>query len=216
MTLHCSREPEMNSKQHALSHEQEIMLKLVESKHSFFLSGQGGSGKSYFIKRIVQKESAHGGCFVTVSTGIAAVNISGTTIHAFAGMNTTTKSAHELLNTVMLNEEAVKHWKECRILVLDQIFMIKAALFEKLDYGARGIRGNAQRFGGIQLLFSGDFIQLKPVSTVCCEKWDYCFRATLWNKCVDFSLELTKVFSQNFATSFKMSDMAVFLLCLEI
>ena len=121
----------MNSKQHALSHEQEIILKLVELKYSFFLSGRGGSGKSYLMKRIVQKESA--------LTGIASVNVSRTIIHAFAGMNTRTKSAHKLLNTVMSNEEAVKHWKECRILVLDQIFMIKAALFEKLDYVSCGI-----------------------------------------------------------------------------
>lgn len=65
----------MNSKQHALRHKQEIILKLVESKYSLSLTGQGGSGKSYLIKRIVQKESACGACFVTASTGIAAVNI---------------------------------------------------------------------------------------------------------------------------------------------
>ena len=75
--------------------------------------------------------------------------------------------------------------------------MIGDALFEKLDYAARGIRGNSQPFGGIQLLFSGDFVQLKPVSTAGFEKQDYCFRSSLWNKCVDFSLELTKVFRQN-------------------
>ena len=77
--------------------------------------------------------------------------------------------------------------------------MIGSALFEKLDYVhvARGIRGNSQPFGGIQLLLSGDFIQLKPVSTEGCEKQDYFFKSTLWNKCVDFSLELTKVFRQN-------------------
>ena len=187
----------MNSKQHALSHEQEIILKLVDSKYSLFLTGQGGCGKSYLIKKIVEKESARGGCFVTASTGIAAVNISGTTIHAFAGINTGTKSAHELFGTVISNEEAVKRWNDCRILVIDEISMIGAALFEKLDYVARGIRGNSQPFGGIQLLLSGDFVQLKPVSTVGCEKQDYCFKSALWNKCVDFSLELTKIFRQN-------------------
>ena len=40
----------MNSKQHALSHEQEIILELVESTYSLFLTGQGGSGKSYVLK----------------------------------------------------------------------------------------------------------------------------------------------------------------------
>ena len=64
--------------------------------------------------------------------------------------------------------------------------MIGDALFEKLNYVARGIRGNSQPFGGIQLL-SGNFVQLKPVSTVGFEKQDYCFRSSLWNKCVDFS-----------------------------
>jgi GTPase SAR1 family protein len=45
----------MNSKQPALSHEQEIILKLVESKYSLLLTGQGGCGKSYLIKKIVEK-----------------------------------------------------------------------------------------------------------------------------------------------------------------
>ena len=44
---------------------------------------------------------------------------------------------------------------------------------------------------------SGDFVQLKPVSTEGCEKQDYCVKSALWNKCVDFSLELTKIFRQN-------------------
>ena len=53
---------------------------------------------------------------------------------------------HLLLGTVISNEEAVKRWKDCRILVLDEISMIGDALFEKLDYVARGIRGNSQAF----------------------------------------------------------------------
>lgn len=75
--------------------------------------------------------------------------------------------------------------------------MIGVTLFKKLNFVARGIRGNSQPFYGIQLWLSGDFFQLKPVSTEGCEKQDYCFWSTLWNKCVDFSLELTKVFRQN-------------------
>ncbi len=180
-----------------LSREQDNVLKLIERDYSVFVTGRGGCGKSHLLKEIVQKESVRGGCFVTGTTGIAAANIEGITIHSFAGIGTGTKSAHELLGIVCSNEDAVERWRECRLLIIDEVSMLGSALFEKLDFIARGVRQNSQPFGGIHLLFSGDFFQLDPVSKDAGKKQKYCFHSPLWKKCIDFSVELTNVYRQN-------------------
>jgi ATP-dependent DNA helicase PIF1 len=180
-----------------MSREQANVLKLIDLKYSVFLTGRGGSGKSFLLKKIVNKESDRGGCVVTGSTGIAAANIEGITLHSFAGIGTGTKSAHELLGIVLSNEQAVQRWKECRLLIVDEISMIGSALFEKLDFVARGTRQSSQPFGGIQLLLAGDFSQLPPASKESGVKQKYCFHSPLWKKCLDFSVELTSVYRQN-------------------
>ena len=75
--------------------------------------------------------------------------------------------------------------------------MIGSALFEKLDFVARGTRQSSQPFGGIQLLLAGDFSQLPPVSKESGVKQKYCFHSPLWKKCLDFGVELTSVYRQN-------------------
>jgi ATP-dependent DNA helicase PIF1 len=169
-----------------MSCEQANVLKLIDLKYSVFLTGRGGSGKSFLLKKIVNKEYDRRGCVVTGSTGIAAANIEGITLHSFAGIGTGTKSAHELLGIVLSNEEAVQRWKECRLLIVDEISMIGSTLFEKLDFVTR-----------IQLLLAGDFSQLPPVSKESGVKQKYCFHSPLWKKCLDFSVELTSVYRQN-------------------
>ena len=67
-----------------MSREQANVLKLIDLKYSVFLTGRGGSGKLFLFKKIVNKESDRGGCVVTGSTGIAAANIEGITLHLFA------------------------------------------------------------------------------------------------------------------------------------
>ena len=102
---------------------------------------------------------------MTASTRIATVNVGGNTIHSFAGIGTGSKSTHELFAAVSANDVARERWARCRILVIDEISMVSAELFDKLEFVARGVRGSCQPFGGIQLLLCGDFFQLKPVKS---------------------------------------------------
>jgi ATP-dependent DNA helicase PIF1 len=66
------------------------------------------------------------------------------------------------------------------ILIVDEVSMLNLELFEKLEKLARAIRNNELPFGGIQLLFSGDFFQLKPVK---CDK--FCFESPKWKECFE-------------------------------
>ena len=80
---------------------------------------------------------------------------------------------------------------ECQVLVIDEISMISGQLFDKLELVARTVRKNQRPFGGVQLVLSGDFLQLPPVKAT-----KPTFRADTWEKCVDLRIVLTKVFRQ--------------------
>jgi ATP-dependent DNA helicase PIF1 len=67
------------------------------------------------------------------------------------------------LATMVANGPRLQWWQRCKILIIDEISMIDADLFEKLEFIARVVRRNANPFGGIQLVCSGDFFQLPPV-----------------------------------------------------
>ena len=69
--------------------------------------------------------------FVTGSTGIAAANIGGVTIHSFATVGTGIKSAHKLVASIKNNTLSLERWKSCQILVIDQVSMLKRELFGK-------------------------------------------------------------------------------------
>ena len=80
-----------------LSLNQHKVEMLVDEGYSVFVTGKGGSGKSFFLRNIIEKLRRSGDhCFVTAPTGIAATNIGGSTVHSFAGIGTGSKSAHEL------------------------------------------------------------------------------------------------------------------------
>ena len=74
-----------------------------------------------------------------------------------------TGTKEQLLELAKGNRMARQRWQRCRFLILDEVSMIDAALFDKLDFVARMIRGRPAPFGGIQLLLTGDFFQLPPV-----------------------------------------------------
>jgi ATP-dependent DNA helicase PIF1 len=147
------------------------ILKSVLSGRNLLLAGPGGVGKSHTIRYLAKSLDAVGKkVYITASTGVAALNLSQdgsdiktTTVHAFAGCKTATLDIHPLINMVRTNNKAVKNWMKCEILIIDEISMIGGELFKKLDAIAKAIRENKKPFGGIQLILSGDFLQLSPV-----------------------------------------------------
>ena len=145
----------------ALNDEQESVKHLIKSGFSVFVTGKGGCGKSFLLKNVINdlySSSCHG-LFVTGCTGIAAVNIGGCTIHSFAAVGTGAKSAHELVAIIKTDPAALERWTSCQILVIDEVSMLSRELFEKIEFIARAIKKNNKAFGGVQLIFSGDFVQ---------------------------------------------------------
>eukprot|EP00964_Phaeocystis_antarctica_P034757 scaffold19799_cov69-Phaeocystis_antarctica.AAC.4 len=85
-------------------------------------------------------------------------------------------------------------WAAARCLIIDEISMLDASFFEKLEAVARRVRNNQKPFGGLQLILSGDFFQLPPVSR---DGFRFAFEAESWARCVPQLVELTTVFRQS-------------------
>ncbi|KAG5507230.1 hypothetical protein JIQ42_06636 [Leishmania sp. Namibia] len=151
----------------ALSHEQRCAFYTAVKEHrSVFITGGAGTGKSHLLRTIIRALPASS-TFVTATTGIAALNLGGSTLHSFVGCGIPNRrSTHDtLLSAVLGKQRCVRNWCVCRILIIDEVSMLEPSFFELVDYIARHVRNCPyEPFGGIQLILSGDFLQLPPVS----------------------------------------------------
>lgn len=153
--------------------QQRVYRMVVNDRKNVLMLGEGGTGKTELIKLIAKEFKAlRIKVEVTASTGKAALLIGGSTVHSFAGIKKGTGTVAELLALVRGNRYVRARWRNTKVLILDEVSMISAELLYKLDRIARAIRpsGMKKPFGGMQILASGDFLQLPPV------KADYCFK----------------------------------------
>lgn len=168
-----TRAPVEPSPRSLCSAEQEQILKLIEAGYSVFFTGAAGTGKSYLIgcaiEALKQKHSRTGSVLVTATTGAAAINIGGTTIHSASGIMIGELEPVPLANRSMRNPKARATILACRSLIIDEISMMSAELFDKLEFVFRYVRCGGrdahlqQSWGGVQVILSGDFLQLPPV-----------------------------------------------------
>ncbi len=176
-----------------LSDEQEKIVDLVRAGKNIFFTGVAGTGKSYLLQYCIDNVLSKRTTYVTASTGIAAVNIAGMTLHSFAGIGLGKESAEQLLRNLHFSARA--RWKRVSALVIDEISMIDGVLFDKLAFIAQSVRHSTAPFGGIQVIASGDFLQLKS-----CEKDAlFTFECVSWPTVFEHVIELTKVFRQTSA-----------------
>ncbi|PVD22918.1 hypothetical protein C0Q70_16178 [Pomacea canaliculata] len=177
-----------------LNKEQMSVLEAVLRGRNIFFTGSAGTGKSFLLKRIIGALPPHH-TYITASTGVAACHIGGTTLHAFAGIGS---GKGDLTQCVELasRQQVAQHWRRCHHLIIDEISMVDGDYFEKLEAVARNVRKSDQPFGGIQLIVSGDFLQLPPVAKGS-NKARFCFQTSAWHKCIQTTLELKEVHRQS-------------------
>jgi ATP-dependent DNA helicase PIF1 len=186
-----------------LSDEQKDVLRLVvEKKRSVFFTGPAGTGKSVLMRAIIaelRKKWARDPerLSVVASTGLAACNIGGMTLHSFAGIGLGKEDVPTLVKKIRRNAKAKNRWLRTTVLVLDEVSMVDGELFDKLSQIARIIRNNGRAWGGIQLVITGDFFQLPPVPDRD-KKRDtrFAFEAATWSTSIDHTIGLTQIFRQ--------------------
>ncbi|VVU94649.1 PIF1-like helicase [seawater metagenome] len=162
---------------------------------NIFLTGPAGSGKSYLIKKYVKFcYSIRKKVAVTALTGSAAYLINGKTLHSWAGIKLGKGTKEELLKLVDSKFKCKMNWKYTDVLIIDEVSMLTRELFEKLDYIGKFIRGNIEEpFGGIQLILTGDFCQLPPITD---KENNFCFMSKLWESTITLNLFLNRIYRQ--------------------
>lgn len=185
-----------------LSIEQQLAYdKYIQGKN-IFITGPGGSGKSALIKMIYKHAyTQFKNIQVTALTGCAAVllNCKAKTLHSWSGIGLGNGTIEQLVLKIKKNKFAKALWKGTDILVVDEVSMLSLKLFNTLNDIGKLIRGNLNPFGGIQLIFSGDFFQLPPVGDhLEPDTQRFCFESEEWNSIfqIENQIQLIKIFRQ--------------------
>jgi PIF1-like helicase/Helix-turn-helix domain len=159
---------------------QAIATKYINQTNcNIFLTGKAGTGKTTFLKNITQ--NTYKNCIVAAPTGVAAINAGGVTLHslfqlpfgAFVPSNNTLSQSNytvqvntpqSLVSGFQMNKTKRNLLREMELLIIDEASMLRSDLLDAIDTILRFVRKQHNKvFGGVQVLFIGDLLQLPPV-----------------------------------------------------
>lgn len=149
-----------------------------QTNKSIFLTGKAGTGKTTLLREIIA--TTHKNTVVVAPTGIAALNAGGVTIHSmfqlpFAAFVPDNKPLSHFSDTIKFENQTSlsRHFnmsaqkraviRNMELLVIDEVSMLRADTLDAMDFMMRKVRRNELPFGGVQVLFIGDLLQLPPV-----------------------------------------------------
>ena len=202
----------------------ELAAKCINQTHkSVFLTGKAGTGKTTFLRSII--EHTHKNAIIVAPTGIAAINAGGVTIHSqfqlpfgmyvpnndvFGSNNNQLKinTPYSIVKNMQMSESKRALLREVELLIIDEVSMLRADLLDGIDMILRYVRRqNSKPFGGVQILFIGDLMQLPPVVKE--EEWNvlrnyynsiYFFDAHALRHEKPVYIELDKIYRQSDST----------------
>ncbi len=180
-----------------LSDKQKQVIELFLQGKNLFISGGAGCGKSYLLN-FLKRNFANNGLEITASTGIAAVNIGGSTIHSWAGIGLANQPIEQIIENIFLPKFSKVRRKiiKTKTLAIDEISMISREVLEILDQVFRAVRDNEKPMGGMQMLFFGDFLQLPPINRDNASS-NFCFDSKTWDDLNFHNIILDKIFRQS-------------------
>lgn len=143
---------------------QKEALDILKTGRNVFLTGAAGSGKTYVLREYISYLNDLGAEIgVTASTGIAATHMGGTTVHSWSGIGIRDYLTKNDILEIASKKHISKNIKNASVLIIDEISMLHHFRLDLIDKIIREIKNVESPFGGIQVVFCGDFFQLPPV-----------------------------------------------------
>jgi len=179
-----------------LAMTQDRALEILQTGANVFLTGEPGAGKTHVTNSYVAYLEACGlNVAVTASTGIAATHLGGMTIHVWSGFGVReTLTAYDL-DQITSREKVAKRIKKAHVLIIDEISMLDGKALDMVNLITKTVRQSNQPFGGLQVVFVGDFFQLPPIT----RQGDvvrYAFESRAWGDARPLVCYLTEQFRQ--------------------
>lgn len=156
-----------------LSVDQQFAYNCIKCGENLFITARAGGGKSFLINYI--RKNIGVPHIVCGSTGISACNVAGRTLHSMFMI----PPRVEDFDISKLRGARRKCIEYCKLLIIDEISMVSEKLLNKVSEICCQVRCNNKPFGGIQVVFFGDYLQLPPVNieegiSLCCDLWNKC------------------------------------------
>lgn len=143
---------------------QDEALNILKLGYSVFLTGAAGTGKTFILNQYIdylKLNNIH--IAITASTGIAATHINGQTIHSWSGIGIAEKLDTKLIDKLLQTEKLYKKYNNLKVLIIDEISMLHGSRLDMINTLFKKFKDNNLPFGGVQVIFCGDFFQLPPV-----------------------------------------------------
>lgn len=153
------------------------ILNSIKNGENVFLTAPGGNGKSYLLNRIRDRVPS---LTITASTGIAALNVGGATLHSTLFLGLANKPVKQAVAN--LGSYKTKLINNISFLAIDEISMVSGRLLDYCNQFLKLARLNNAPFGGVQVILIGDFCQLPPVRSQNQVNYDFCFNSEAWKE----------------------------------
>lgn len=158
-------------------------LEILKMGHNAFITGAAGSGKTYLLNQYIKFLWEHNvSVGITASTGIAATHMGGTTIHSWTGIGIKDKLTERDIDDLEQRKYLWKRMENVKVLIIDEISMLHHFRLDLIEEVIRSFKRNDKPFGGIQVIFCGDFFQLPPIARSGEPQAKFAYHSDIWKK----------------------------------
>ena len=162
---------------------QKEALDILKTGRSVFLTGAAGSGKTYVLREYIEYLKELGAdAGITASTGIAATHMGGVTIHSWSGVGIRDSLSKSDIAEIAEKKHVRSKIKNASILIIDEISMLHHFRLDLIDKIIKEIKNSNEAFGGMQVVFCGDFFQLPPVRRAEEPEVYFAFHSKAWQE----------------------------------